>query len=332
MVKNYFIRYSLITSNLGKHPIRRLPVAGPQRPLLPLYRTTMSQPHSRSEHPSGTYFGPPTAHAHINGTSHDGDHSNLPSNTFSGDMAKTYNQRTGGCNIILANHLISLTIPSLHPPASTLNLRILDNACGPMVLTTQSLLNPTITSHPFVHISAVDLSADFIIHNRALLSSPNTATWNTNGRKVDTAEMDGTDLQFPDSTFDLSFTSLGIFAFPDPVKGARELYRTLKPGGVTAATTWKRCDWLPLLHEIESVMRPGQPKTTFPFLDPWRVPSKLAQTLRDGGFQRVEEREIETVSWWDDVESAAYWISATLKMMVGRSWREGFPRSAGIML
>lgn len=135
--------------------------------------------------------------------------------------------------------------------------------------------------------------------------------------------MDGTDLQFPDSTFDISFTSLGIFGFADPVKGARELHRTLKPGGVTAATTWKRVDWLPLLHEVEELLKPGQPKTTLPFLEPWQVPGKLAQTLRDGGFQKVEESEIEAVAWWDDVEAAAHWITATLKMMVGPSWSEG---------
>ncbi|KAM0803790.1 S-adenosyl-L-methionine-dependent methyltransferase [Usnea florida] len=269
----------------------------------------MSHIHQRSGHPSCTSFDPREARAHIN-------------STFSGEMAKNYHQRTGGCNVILANELIPLTIPSLPPPTTTPNFRILDNACGPMVLTAQSLLTSAITSHRSVHISAVDLSADFIKHNRDLLSSPDTAHWNTDGRKVDTAEMDGMDLQFPDSTFDLSFTSLAIFAFADPVKGARELYRTLKPGGVTAATTWKRVDWLPILHEVESVMRPGQPKTTVPFLEPWRVPGKLAQTLRDGGFQRVEEREIEAESWWDDIETAAYWLTATLKMMVARHWGE----------
>ena len=69
-------------------------------------------------------------------------------------------------------------------------------------------------------------------------------------------------------------------------------------------------------------MKPDQPKLTFPFIEPWRVPGKIAQLLGDGGFQRVEEREIEAVSWWDDVEAAAYWITATLKMMVGKDWSE----------
>ncbi|CAF9923087.1 hypothetical protein IMSHALPRED_005848 [Imshaugia aleurites] len=276
----------------------------------------MSQPHPRSEHPPNTPFESPNPLI-----SHDNhqDPSHFPSIAFAGDMAKTYNQRTGGCNITLANHLINLIAPSLPPPSTTPTLRILDNACGPLVLTTQCLLNPHLTSYPSLHISAVDLSPDFIAAN--LTTIANSPTFHAGGRaNVDTAIMDGTSLSFPASTFDLSFTSLGIFAFPDPVAGARELYRTLKPGGVTAATTWKSVGWLPLLHEVEELLRPGQAKTRIAFLEPWCVPGKLAGTLREGGFDRVEEREVEGVAWWEGVEEAAFWMAATVRMLVG--WGE----------
>lgn len=281
----------------------------------------MSQPHPRSEHPPNTPLDPPSPHAHHEDPNH--NHTQFPSQAFSGDMAKTYNQRTGGCNITLANDLLDLIAPSLPAPTPTTPLRILDNACGPMVLTTQSLLNRTITAYPSLHISAVDLSADFISHNNNVIAS-DPSYYNSGSLTVDTCVMDGTDLHFAPETFDVSFTSLGIFAFADPVRGARELYRTLKPGGVTAATTWKRVDWLPLLHEVESLLRPGQPKTQFAFLEPWRVPGKLAQTLRAGGFGRVEEVEVEGVAWWGSVEEGAYWIARTVGMMVvGRGWSDG---------
>ncbi|CAF9914510.1 MAG: hypothetical protein ALECFALPRED_009611 [Alectoria fallacina] len=238
-------------------------------------------------------------------------------------MAQTYNDRTGGCNITLANRLLALTAPSLPPPNTTRTLRILDNASGPMILTTQCLLDPTLTSHPAIHISAVDLSADFVAANRATLSS-NPAFFCGNGRKVDTAVMDGLDLQFPDNTFDLSFTSLALFAFPDPVKGARELFRTLKPGGVAAATTWKSVGWLPLLHEVEAMLRPGRrPRTRMPALEPWSVPGKLARTLREAGFGRVEECEVECWAWWGGVGEAARWVAATVGMLVGEGWSQG---------
>lgn len=283
--------------------------------------TSMSQPHPLSEHPSNPPFDPPTPHTH-NHTNNHHNHTHIPSTAFSGPMAKNYNQRTGGCNILLANHLLNLITPSL-PSSRTQPLRILDNACGPMVLTTQCLLHPSITAYQDVHISAVDISADFIAANLAALSSSPTAAWNSAGRKVDTAIMDGTSLQFPPSTFDLSLTSLALFAFPDPTLGARELHRTLKPNGVTAATTWKRVDWLPLLHRVESLLKPGHAQTRLPFLEPWSVPGKLASVLRAGGFSRVEEGEVEVVAWWGGVAEAAFWITATVKMMVGSGWTEG---------
>ena len=238
---------------------------------------------------------------------------------FEGDMAKSYNSRTGGCNILLADHLISLITPHLPPPTSP--LRILDNACGPAVLTTQCLKSPAIISHSALHISAVDISADFISANRALIASP--PEWTSNGITVDTEIMNGMDLKFPDNTFDISFTSLALFAFPDPVKGASELYRTLKPNGIAALTTWKNPGWLSLLREVERRLRSGQEPTRFPFLEIWSVPGKLAQTLREGGFQEVEEGEVRAYAFWESLEVAAEKMCETLRMMVGKGWSEG---------
>ena len=238
---------------------------------------------------------------------------------FEGDLAKTYNDRTGGCNIILAGHLISLVMPYL--PPSSQPLRILDNACGPAVLTIQCMRNKTIMEHSEVHISAVDLSKDFIEANRALISSH--PDWTTDGKLVDTDVMNGMELKFEDNTFDASFTSLGIFTFPDPVKGASELYRTLKPGGVAALTTAKGVGWVTLLHEVEKIVRPGSEHTPFPFLEAWSVPGKLAQTLRDGGFKDVTESDVLGYAWWPSMEEAANKLCETLRLMVGSSWLAG---------
>ena len=238
---------------------------------------------------------------------------------FEGDMAESYNSRTGGCNILLADHLISLITP--HLPPSTSPLRILDNACGPAVLTTQCLKNHAIISHPALHISAVDISADFISANRALIASHPEYT--SNSVTIDTEIMNGMDLKFPNDTFDISFTSLALFAFPDPVKGTSELHRTLKPNGIAALTTWKNPGWLSLLHEVERRLRPGQELTRFPMLEIWSVPGKLAQTLREGGFQDVEEGEVRAYALWESLEEAAEKMCETLRMMVGKGWSEG---------
>lgn len=235
------------------------------------------------------------------------------------DFARTYNARTGGCNLHLATHLISLVkhhFPPLSATTIASPLRILDNACGPLVLTTALLDDDDVRACAGVEIDAVDVNAAFVANNQLLIDAMEIRP----GVKVATAVMDGMDLGFPDSTFDVSFTSLAIFAFPDPVLGARELYRTLKPGGVAALTTWKRVGWLPLLHEVERLVRPGGEVTGFPFLEPWTVAGKLASTLREGGFEHVVEGEVVSYAWYDGEEKVVECISETLKMLLGSSW------------
>jgi SAM-dependent methyltransferase len=238
------------------------------------------------------------------------------------EFARTYNDRTGGCNIRLATHLIALVKPYL-PPTTAASaaepLRILDNACGPLVLTNAILHDEDIKAYANVHISAVDFNEAFIENNQGIID----AMEYRKGVTIQTAVMNGMDLKFPDDVFDVSFTSLGIFAFPDPVKGARELYRTLKPGGVAALTTWKRVGWVSFLHEVEKRVRPGEALTQFPFLEAWSVPGKLAETLREGGFGDVVEDEVVSYAWFEGEEGAARSLSETVEMLVGRNWGEG---------
>ena len=135
--------------------------------------------------------------------------------------------------------------------------------------------------------------------------------------------MDGLDLQFPDGTFDLSFTSLALFAFPDPVKGALELFRTPKSGGVAAATTWQSVGWLPLLHEVEALLRPGRPRTQMPGLEPWSVPGNWRGRCGRGGLEGWRSARLSVGRRGAGVREAAGWVAATVGMLVGKGWSEG---------
>jgi ubiquinone/menaquinone biosynthesis C-methylase UbiE len=49
---------------------------------------------------------------------------------------------------------------------------------------------------------------------------------------------DAQELPYADNTFDAAFSMFGLMFFPDRRKGCAEIYRTLKPGGTIAATSW----------------------------------------------------------------------------------------------
>ena len=100
---------------------------------------------------------------------------------FNGDMAAS-------CNTLLADHIISLVQPYLPPTHQP--IRILDNTSGPAVVATRCFANTAITDHAALHISAVDISSDFVPNNRSLIAQ--MPVWTSNGTLVDTAVMDGT--------------------------------------------------------------------------------------------------------------------------------------------
>jgi ubiquinone/menaquinone biosynthesis C-methylase UbiE len=102
--------------------------------------------------------------------------------------------------------------------------KVLDVACGPGTL---SLL---------IHdrareIHAVDFAPGMLacfdreIARRGLA---NVKTWH----------MDGQNLAFGDDEFDWAFSIFGLMFFPDRARGFRELWRTLRPGGRAAVTSW----------------------------------------------------------------------------------------------
>ncbi|PRP86657.1 hypothetical protein PROFUN_05136 [Planoprotostelium fungivorum] len=118
-----------------------------------------------------------------------------------------------------------------------------DNAAGPAVevQALKSIGGKDLT------IEVTDFSADMI--NLAQWRITENAWNNVNARIMD-AQVKHNDadephvdlplqsLSYPDDHFSHSITNFGIVP-PDSAAVARELYRTLRPGGVAVATTWK---------------------------------------------------------------------------------------------
>lgn len=219
--------------------------------------------------------------------------------------ASTYERRIGGSTRRIIEYIITLLgdLPN--------NPMILDNACGPG-FATEALLN----AYPNCHVHAVDIAPSMIalVNNNVILND-----WD---KRVDIAIMDGVNLSYPKNTFDFSITNFGIFFFSNPTTGAKEIYRTLKPGGKAAVTCWKEPPFMRLLHAVQSIIRPHTPPLTRPQLNLWSHPSTMHGTLQAGGFQpqkiHIYEKE---VMWWNHgVSEASQGFAENFVHMIGTEW------------
>ncbi|KAI1429819.1 S-adenosyl-L-methionine-dependent methyltransferase [Xylaria sp. FL1777] len=187
-----------------------------------------------------------------------------------------------------------------HLPLSTYTStsRILDSACGPGIVT-RLLLSPcpaTISApglpiNPPPQVTGVDISEQMI---ELYKTNASTLGWTTTETFVQNAQ----DLsRFPDATFDAVVISLALFAFPDAVAGAKEMYRVLKPGGHAVVTTWKVTRPHTLMTSVAESIHPGgavmdiEPK--------WYTSEHLASVMKDGGFKAENVQLSESTPNWN---------------------------------
>ncbi|KAF3771421.1 S-adenosyl-L-methionine-dependent methyltransferase [Cryphonectria parasitica EP155] len=102
-----------------------------------------------------------------------------------------------------------------------------DNACGSGAVTETILALPP---PPDTKIFATDIDPQFVQGVTALAEK--------NKWPVTTATMSAQELDFPEDKFTYSFTSFAFHCLGDHDAAAKEVYRTLKPGGTAIASIW----------------------------------------------------------------------------------------------
>ncbi|PKS12457.1 hypothetical protein jhhlp_000663 [Lomentospora prolificans] len=197
--------------------------------------------------------------------------------------AAQYERSTGGCTRELARDLLNLqALKSVTFPDS----KVLDNACGTAIVAEEILKRCKENGTAAPTITAVDAAPNMIYLARAKFEDAPVTD------KLSFAAMPGEKLDFPDNSFTHSITNLGILFFSDGEAGAKEIYRTLAPGGVAIVTTWAELGYLTrVIHPAQNLIRPCDPTFKIPIPPVWFKPDYVEERMREGGFTKVEMTE-----------------------------------------
>lgn len=235
-----------------------------------------------------------------------GDRSDISSlqQTFH-DHANDYERRVGGATRDIAAYFVPrLSIPS--------NSMVIDIGCGTGAATGEILKESS-----DAHVYAVDVSKGMIDIVQSKIQE--RQEW---AKQVETAVMDGQKLGYENDYFDISITNFGIFFYPDPEKGAREIYRTLKKGGTAVVTCWKEPGLVDLLYECQNIIKPTKPIAAMPVFDKWRDKAVMQKCMESSGFAHVDLEVKEVMMGGENDNGTHHGAIEMLKGMIGDHWSD----------
>lgn len=202
--------------------------------------------------------------------------------------AAKYETLSGGCTRELARHMIDMA-----PPFDGTSV-ILDSACGTGVVAQEVLLKTFSADVAPASIICVDTAPAMVDMARDICSGM-ISTYAGRDAAIPNVTCDvmpGEELRQPDDYFTHSFTNQGFAFYKDAVKGASEIYRTLKPGGTAVVTTWAEgLGHVRVVQEAQKSYKADAPLFRFPIPGEWFQASHLEKVMRGGGFQDVEVHE-----------------------------------------
>ena len=122
-------------------------------------------------------------------------------------------------------------------------------------------------------------------------------------------------LPYPDNSFDIAAMALVMFFVSDPMKGAAEMMRVVKPGGTVCAYVWDILHGGFPLDLLQEAMRDVVMKPVLPPSAQISPIGALRGLWVDAGLQAIETRVISverTFSGFDD-----YWQTSLLGSSIG---------------
>ncbi|KAL8796489.1 MAG: hypothetical protein Q9195_001163 [Heterodermia aff. obscurata] len=192
-----------------------------------------------------------------------------------------------------------------------LSATVLDNACG-----TGAATEELVKILPSARIYAVDVVPAMVESMKAVVAGKRALQESV--MKVEL--MNGQALSFDKDFFDISIANFGIFFFPEPSLGAKEIYRTLKPGGYAILTVWKEFGFKPVLWEVQDRVKPVNPLAELPLMEPWCDGTLLHKTLQEGGFSAIEMKQVTVGMWGSSRNDFVTVLLENFGAMVARNW------------
>lgn len=193
--------------------------------------------------------------------------------------------------------------------------RVLDVATGPGVLALE--IAPRVQ-----RVDAIDFSPAMLRELEAKQKSK--------GVENLFAELaDGQSLPFDASTFDAAFSMFGLMFFPDRLKGMRELYRVLRPGGVAVLSSWAPVSRSPLMILFIGALRVADPARPSPQYNPLTLenPDLFRSELEKAGFEDVSVEPYEhgvavssAEQYWRSISRGAAPLALLKRRLGEREW------------
>ncbi|KAH6665437.1 S-adenosyl-L-methionine-dependent methyltransferase [Halenospora varia] len=213
--------------------------------------------------------------------------------------ATTYEKQSAGVTRRISQQLLALL------PPITKESVVHDNACGPGIVSLDIFAGAEKSGAGTPTIFATDFNAAMVKEFQRIVNERDL-------KDVQAQVMDGSDLSaFEDEKFTHSITNFGMFAFPEPIKGAAHIHRTLKPGGVAAITVWKYPGNIFFINEVLQDIHPGL-NEWFP-IKHWTEESQLRDVLEKGGFEKdkIEMTVLKTIWPIEDLDEVVELFSGS---------------------
>lgn len=159
--------------------------------------------------------------------------------------------------------------------------KMLDVATGPGHLALYA------ASEKGATVEAIDFASESIaILQRSLQAHPLPVTGQV---------MDGQQLDFSDDHFDIVSSCFGVFAFPDYMKGVKEMLRVTRPGGRAAVVAWadmRRAVMRPWMQLFEKHFPEVLPLPMPPGIAKMSTMDGMKEVLQTAGFSDVSVSEV----------------------------------------